>query len=277
MRYLLIFMLFLALAHTAAHPAAAKEIAVTMDDLPFIYGGRFNEVKDGEVTTAILDTLDRFEVKIMGFVTGWRVKKPYQRDILGRFVAKGHELGNHTFNHPDLNIVSAGAYGDNISLCEEVIREWVTGPRFFRYTYLHRGNTAEKRDQVYSFLASHGYTIVPVTIVAEDWLYDEKLEASLKRNDTTEPERISRDYVAHAVEKTGFSEGLAWRKLKRPVKHILLLHMNQLNARYLGDLLAWYKKNGWTFITVREALADPVYSMKDRAVSPETLSWLERI
>jgi hypothetical protein len=50
-----------------------------------------------------------------------------------------------------------------------------------------------------------------------------------------------------------------------------------LNARCLRDLLAWYRKNGWTFITVQEALKDPVYSMKDRVVSPETLSWLERI
>ncbi len=270
--------LSLAVLVLCACPAvSARELAVTMDDLPFIWQGKYDEQHDMGIATSILDTLDSHTLKMMGFVTGWRVKKPYQRDLLARFVERGHTLGNHTFKHLDLNTVSAGAYGDNISLCEEVIKEWVTGPRFFRYPYLHRGNTEKKRDDVYTFLSTQEYTTVPVTIVAEDWIYDEMLEAALKKNNAPDLERIGRAYVAHAAEKTKYYEGLAGKKVKRPIRHILLLHMKHLNARCLGDLLAWYHRNGWTFITVQDALKDPVYSMKDRVVSPETLSWLERI
>lgn len=63
--------------------------------------------------------------------------------------------------------------------------------------------------------------------------------------------RISKNAAA-------FFQDLSQRAPGRDVPHILLLHMNRINADHLGTLLDWYASEGWTFITVAEALKDPL-------------------
>jgi peptidoglycan-N-acetylglucosamine deacetylase len=64
------------------------------------------------------------------------------------------------------------------------------------------------------------------------------------------------------LKMTAFYDGKARSLLGRPIKHVLLLHMNYLNALYLDELLARLRSNGWSFVTVEEALTDPVYALK---------------
>lgn len=40
-------------------------------------------------------------------------------------------------------------------------------------------------------------------------------------------------------------------------KQILLIHANILNSYLLGDILEMYKKNGYKFISLTEALKNP--------------------
>ncbi len=51
-------------------------------------------------------------------------------------------------------------------------------------------------------------------------------------------------------------------RMGRPIKHVLLLHMNYVNAMYLDDLLQRFREDGWSFITFEEALQDEVYRLK---------------
>ncbi len=51
--------------------------------------------------------------------------------------------------------------------------------------------------------------------------------------------------------------------------------MNKLNADHLGALLDWYYTAGWNFITVQEALEDPVYATAGRYAGPKGLSQVE--
>lgn len=45
----------------------------------------------------------------------------------------------------------------------------------------------------------------------------------------------------------------------RPIKHILLIHMNLLNAHSLRELIQMYRNKGYRFITLTEALKDQYY------------------
>lgn len=53
--------------------------------------------------------------------------------------------------------------------------------------------------------------------------------------------------------------------------------MNQINADHLGDLLDWYAAEGWTFVTVEQALTDPLYTMPDNYAGARGLSQIERV
>jgi hypothetical protein len=79
------------------------------------------------------------------------------------------------------------------------------------------------------------------------------------------------------MERIKAAEKLANDVMGRPIKHILLLHANRLNAAFLDDLLTEIAAYGYKFISLKEALSDPVYSIKDTYVGPKGLSILERI
>ncbi|GHT37476.1 polysaccharide deacetylase [Bacteroidia bacterium] len=67
-------------------PACEKCVYLTFDDGP-IPG----------ITPWVLDTLDKYAVKATFFCVGDNVRK--YPDIYDRIIEKGHQVGNHTFNH----------------------------------------------------------------------------------------------------------------------------------------------------------------------------------
>ncbi len=69
---------------------------------------------------------------------------------------------------------------------------------------------------------------------------------------------------------------MARRKFGRDVDHVLLLHANVLVADRLGALLDSLSARGFTFVSLEEALSDPVYARPDGYTGPHGLSWLYR-
>lgn len=78
-------------------------------------------------------------------------------------------------------------------------------------------------------------------------------------------------------ERTAYFQSLALDELGGDVDHVLLIHLNKINADHLSTLLDWYASEGWTFITVGEALSDPVFSRPDLYEGPRGLSQIERV
>ena len=52
------------------------------------------------------------------------------------------------------------------------------------------------------------------------------------------------------------------------VKHILMIGANQFTCDNLGELLAYYRSLGAHFISLDEALKDPIYSIVDEKGKP---------
>ncbi|WP_307812942.1 glycosyltransferase [Micromonospora coerulea] len=70
----------------------ARTIALTFDDGP-----------DPTWTPRVLDVLRRHRARATFFVIGSEVAR--HRDVARRTVAEGHELGVHTFTHPDVSVL----------------------------------------------------------------------------------------------------------------------------------------------------------------------------
>jgi hypothetical protein len=78
-------------------------------------------------------------------------------------------------------------------------------------------------------------------------------------------------------ERTAHFQALANTALGRDVNHILLVHINKINADHLDRLLDWYVSEDWVFISVKEALTDELYSAPDLYVGARGLSQIERV
>lgn len=260
-----------ALGSSSVH--AQKQMAITIDDLPIAYS-RSLSVEDQQATfNAILAALQKHDVIAAGFVNGQRLTQTWAAH-LDDFVDAGHQIGNHTYSHPDINLTSVEDYFEDIEKGEESIRKWLGNPKLFRYPFLHRGDTKAKRDAVYAYLRDKQYVVASVSIDNDEYRFNQQLVDAKRDGKSLD---IRDQYIAHMMERTRHFETMAQAKLHRPVKHVMLLHMNYLNGLYLDDLLQALRNDGWEFIPLNQALEDSLYRLPDTYVGPRGLSYLERI
>ena len=85
-----------------------REIAITFDDGP----------KRG-TTDVLLDGLKERNVSATFFLIGMQVSG--LEDLVQRMAAEGHQIGNHTFSHVNLNTLDAYKQNEEITLCSQNI------------------------------------------------------------------------------------------------------------------------------------------------------------
>jgi peptidoglycan/xylan/chitin deacetylase (PgdA/CDA1 family) len=91
----------------------------------------FDDGPDPALTPQILDILDRYAIKATFFVVGYNAER--RPDLLAEAVARGHEIGNHTWRHVDLTKQASEDARRSIALGERAVVA-ATGqtPRYFR-------------------------------------------------------------------------------------------------------------------------------------------------
>lgn len=100
-------------------------ICITFDDGP-----------DEEVTPLILDELLKCSASATFFCVGRNAVR--QPSLLRAIRAAGHEIGNHTMNHPDLHRVSTRRLRSEIEDCQSVLQDILGEPVIsFRAPYGH--------------------------------------------------------------------------------------------------------------------------------------------
>jgi len=91
----------------------SSRIALTFDDGP-----------DPECTAILLKTLSRFGVRATFFPVGALMDR--HPEMAQRLHMEGHVIGNHTYSHANLNILSPGEIREEIEKAQAVIQQ-VTG------------------------------------------------------------------------------------------------------------------------------------------------------
>lgn len=237
-----------------------KEIALTIDDLPFV-GTNGNDPGNLRRTRQrflnILNTLNENHVPATGFVIANSIAKG-QWELLEEFRNDGYDIGNHTYSHPNLNYVSSDKYIDNIDKADKILQPIMTQPKYFRYPGLAEGK-GEKKQVVQDYLVNNQYVIAPVTIDSKDYKFNARLLNINWRVRAQYLNKIKRQYLAYIWNQTKKAE----RHSKNGGRQILLVHSNLLNSHCLGDVIKMYKDHGYKFITLQQALADPAPSEQE--------------
>jgi peptidoglycan/xylan/chitin deacetylase (PgdA/CDA1 family) len=263
-------LLMLAAAFTVACTRAEPiEIAVTVDDLP-THGPMQASSTRLQIATEMLDAFQKHHVPApVGFVNAGQLEgDPAHGKILQAWTARGYPLGNHTWSHADLERTELAAYVENIDRNQRWLDEAAPGqPRFFRFPYLHEGLDLERRDGVRAHLQNEGYRVAPVTLYFGDWAWNEPFVRCAQAGDADAVERLELDYLQKAAGQLAWARAASQRLWGRPIKHVLLLHIGELNARTLDRLLTQYEKEGARFVSLSDALTDPIYSSPSSTLS----------
>lgn len=273
-------------APAPAQPTPAVQlpaVSFTIDDL--VVGGRdLPDDRLAAMTTQLVGHLSAGGVPALAFVNSAKLGEGAQRQtrlgLLRQWTAAGFELGNHTHSHPSLQDTPLPAYEADVLRGEPEIRalnaEHGWPLRYFRHPYLRTGPTLEIRDQFAAFLAEHRYTVAPVTIDTNDWLFNFVYTDARSRRDQATMDQVGALYLQYMADILTFYEQATDRLLGRPIRHVLLLHANELNAAYLDRVIALYRARGYSFIPLADALADDAYRLPDAYAGSAGVSWLYR-
>lgn len=267
--------------------AQSRAVAVTFDDLP--YQASEAELCDPVRATALTRDfpamLAPLDSRATGFVNeGWVCEARRAEllpALLDRWLDAGLDLGNHTARHIGLNDLSAEAFLAEVDAGAPATRAALARRgrllRFFRHPFLSTGDTPEKRAAVDAGLAARGYTVAPVTLDNSDWMFAAVYARAEAAGDAAQMRRTGEAYVAHMATMLDhwepYSAELAGG---REPAQVLLLHANALNRDWYPQIHALYLARGYRFVTLDEALTDPLYARPDPHIAPGGLNWLHR-
>ncbi|HEY3102157.1 MAG TPA: glycosyltransferase [Pyrinomonadaceae bacterium] len=198
------------------------DIALTFDDGP-----------DPRWTPAILDILKKENVPATFFVIG-KNGDAYP-DLLRRIVDEGHEVGNHTYTHPNLGEIPGRVVDLELNATQRLI-ESITGRStvLFRPPYFGDAE-ADKPDEVESAIRARdlGYVMVGVRIDPNDW------------KPGTTADQIVRNTIERAEDKNPDTRG-----------EVVLLHDSggdrSATIAALPQLIHELRARGYKFVPVSE-------------------------
>ncbi|MBF8188367.1 polysaccharide deacetylase family protein [Nonomuraea sp. K274] len=127
-----------------------KCIALTFDDGPGKYAG------------TLLDTLKKYDAKATFFLEGQYAKS--RPTYVKRMVTEGHELGNHSYSHPDFTKSDAGKIKSEIQKTQDAVKKAAgVEPKLLRPPY----GLADL--QVSDIAAEFDMPIILWTAGSQDW------------------------------------------------------------------------------------------------------------
>jgi peptidoglycan-N-acetylglucosamine deacetylase len=252
--------------------APERAVAFTVDDLP---AGASDFMTASEITTmtaGIVGTLKQKGIPAVGFVNSKKLfTKAGEVDerikALQMWLDAGFELGNHTWSHMSLNRAMLRDREDDVVQGEPVLKMLLAQHdlklRYFRYPYLDMGRDVKTALEAEAFLVQRGYRIAPVTLDAWDWMFARVYDDAKKLGDTANENQIVAAYLQYSNDMFDYDEKLSMRVVGYEPKQIILLHGNNLEAEHIGELADLFRKRGYKFVTLEEALDDQAYSLPD--------------
>ncbi len=216
-----------AFADNAGSAQPEKWVCLTFDDGP------------SRTTPAVLAALDAAGVHGTFFVVATGYNEKYL-PLLTQAAAAGHQIALHSASHEYSDIYgSSEAYWADIALLKERIAPYVDAEsiRYLRFpggstnTVSRRYGGRELMKQLKSEVEQKGWQWVDWNVCAEDAVGGHPSADTIYRN---------------VVRETG-----------QQTNCIVLMHdsaSTRTTAEALPDIIQWYADNGYTFLTVAEAL-----------------------
>src|SRR5688500_684263 len=227
-------------AQAAAAPKKSQrlKVALTFDDLP-LNGMLPLGKKQSDFARDTIKVLKRHRIApSYGFINARGLERnPDGAQVLQIWVKGGHPLANHTYNHLDFTRNSVEDFQREILRNEPVLsllmppdafrgkHDW----RWFRYPFLHEGDTLEKRRAVRAFLASSGYRIAQTTLDFEDYLWNGVHARCVAKKDEAAIRWLRESYLKAAAEFTPFQVRLSRQVFGRDIHHVMLLHLGSFS------------------------------------------------
>jgi peptidoglycan-N-acetylglucosamine deacetylase len=246
----------------------AQKLAITFDDLP-LNGLLPPGVTRVDTAKNVLEILKKRHVPpVYGFINAKKLEGNADGAEALKVWAAAEPFGNHTYAHMDLEQNPPEAFEREIDENEPALELLKLEPlnadakdtwHWFRYPFLHEGDTVEKRRAVRAYLQTHGYRIAQVTLDWEDYLWNTAYARCVAKGDTKSTEWLRSSYLNTASEFLDLGRAQAKLIYGHEINYVLLMHLGAYSSTILPDALELLKKKGFKLVTLEEAESDAAY------------------
>jgi cellulose synthase/poly-beta-1,6-N-acetylglucosamine synthase-like glycosyltransferase/peptidoglycan/xylan/chitin deacetylase (PgdA/CDA1 family)/spore germination protein YaaH len=170
-------------------------------DRPGLLALTFDDGPDPRWTPAILDILKRENVPATFFIIG-KNGQSYP-DLVRRVVNEGHEIGNHTFTHPNLGEIPGSLTELELNATQRLIESLVGRSTVLLRPPYFGDAEADKPQEVEPALLAQklGYIVVGLRIDPDDWQLpvtaDQIVQRTVDRATDTNPETRGEIILLH--------------------------------------------------------------------------------
>lgn len=167
---LVVFLFTSSLVYTKINRNEIISVFSVKREIP-IYSVDTNEMKiaisfdaawGDQYTKQILDILDEYNVKTTFFLVGFWVDR--YPDMVKEIARRGHEIGNHSTNHPHMTKLSQTQIIEELKKTEDKIKK-ITGQR----TILFRPPFGDYNDRLIRTCRDKGYYVIQWDVDSLDW------------------------------------------------------------------------------------------------------------
>lgn len=259
-------------------PPSQRVVAISFDDAPWmLHRDSEMPLTSGEAleaNTALVEILLKHGVRGSVFFNCARLQ---EGDATVEIWAQsGMDVGNHTHTHVRTPSDDQTAWRQDVQVCHDILTERLGHPpRWFRFPYLHVGESVQARAGALDFLASIEERRTPVTVATSEWMHAFAYRRA--HDDPAERARIAADYRTHMTQTLAYADDFAQRVHGRAVPQIMLFHVNELAVDELDGLLTTWGADGWRFVSLDEVFDDPVYDLPEEWIGRGGPSWLWRV
>ncbi len=255
-------------------------MAITVDDLP-AHGKLDRDNTRPAIAQKMLEILQKHHIpEVYGFINAHKIDDdPALLEILNIWHAAGYPLGNHTWSHQDIDNISVQEFEGEIAENEATLKKVNNGQdwKYFRYPFLHEGNSLESRNAVRQYLHKSGYKIAEVSVDFADWSWNEPYARCKDLGDLKSIAWLKSSYLQNANDQLERADILMRGLFHRSVPQVLLLHIGAFDAEMIDGLLAEYEKKGVKFISLSEALKDEAYAIDPGIAFPSGMEFTYQI
>jgi peptidoglycan/xylan/chitin deacetylase (PgdA/CDA1 family) len=265
---------------SAAPHTESIDLAITVDDL-LIWDG--TPLPAGYSRETIVDAMIKtFQKHSLSGIYGFPHTSPLDQDrglmsIINHWCDSGHHIANHTHCHACLNWVSSKFYCDDIKRAEDHIGHLIqrAPKRFFRYAMDMSGEAEIKRGEVEDFLQANGYENAPITLWFSDFAWIAPYYRAVESKDKVALAMLRTSFIDAALFQLRSHAKSAREMFGRDLPYIWLIHATPIAADLLDDLLTALKDAGVRFVTLEDAMRDPIHKAMPR-VSRKFKNHLQR-
>lgn len=212
------------------------ELTLSIDDIPGKDGSLYSGVERAQRLASIFK--EHKVPSMVFYVNSGHVPKSYLKQILDIYAPFG-EFGNHTHLHKSLATIGINEFRREVVLADRVLTEVGHKPKYFRYPYLEGPKDKKGQEQMQLLFKQLGYLEGHVTIDTFDWYFYEEWQKAKRAVNISLLKSSFIDFIMLQIQRY---ETINQKYFQGKIRHVLLLHENDLTALALGDIIKQLKQ-----------------------------------